>query len=220
MILTNPKPHIFSRSASPLGAVALFFAVAALGSGVGGCKGDTVYKDRQETLKRLGDTEEALAKRDETIKQLSATVTELRGSGGEGVVISMEGPKENGEPGAIIEVKGKGPSGGVGGGNDPVGNAKDTELYKAFIAKVKGSRGSIKKCYEGALKKRADLQERSVIVNIFVDYRTTGAVSAARVQPQVTPNFERCVRAVAERWKLPAMPRVATFRYPQKLTPQ
>ncbi len=204
---------------APASSVTSFIVTGALATTLWvSCKGDTVYKDRQQTLDKLAQTEKALEDRDDTIKKLSATVTELRENGGEGVVIKMEGPQAKGEPGAIIEILGRGPHGS--GSRDPKGNAKDTELYKAFIAKVKGSRGSIKKCYENALKKRTDLQNRSIMVAISVDYRTTGAVSGAHVQPHVTPGFDRCVRTVAQRWKLPAMPKVATFNYSQKLTPQ
>ena len=118
------------------------------------------------------------------------------------VVISMEGPKSNGEPGAIIEIKGRGPNTRGGTRSDPKGNAKDTELYDAFVKKVRASRGSVKKCYETALKKRSDLQARPVTVVMTVDYRTSGKVSSSSFQTAADAR----VRFVHEdgRWPLAA----------------
>jgi len=182
-----------------------------------GCKGETKFKDRQETLDKLSATEASLKEKSELVQTLNARVTELQMAGGT-VVISMEGPKANGEPGAILEIKGSGPNGR--GSGDRKGNAKDTQLYEAFVAKVKGSRGSVKKCYEGALKKRSDLQAKAVTVVMTVDYRTSGKVSSSSFQPTLTPEFGSCMKTVAARWTLPAMPAASRFTYRQKLTPQ
>ncbi len=184
-----------------------------------GCKGETKFKDKQETLDRLAQTETALKEKSTLLNELNAQVAELR-MGGDMVVISMEGPKANGEPGAIIEIKGSGPNGRAGGKSDRKGNAKDAELYDAFVQKVRSSRGSIKKCYEGALKKRSDLQARSVTIAMEVNYRTSGLVSSSSFNPQLTPEFGTCMKTVAARWKLPAMPATTRFTYRQKLTPQ
>lgn len=198
--------------------ILLLLSVAVAGAG---CKAKVEYKDRQETLDRLADLEKAVKDKDALINQLNRKVVD----GGEGVVISMEGPKQNGEPGAIMEIRGRGPHGGGGGaaGGGAAGggdSAADTQLYEAFIKQISQSRGSMQKCYETALKKRSDLQARPVTLNIQVDYRTSGKVSATHFNPRISEGFNRCMKVVAERWSLPKMPRVASFNYRTRLVPR
>lgn len=191
--------------------ILLLLAIAVSGAG---CKAKVEYKDRQETLDRLADLEKAVKDKDALINQLNRKVVE-----GGGVVVSMEGPKDNGEPGAIMEIHGGGLHGGGshgGGGNA----AADTKIYEAFIKQIAQSRGSMQKCYENALKKRSDLQARTVTLNIKVDYRSSGKVSGAHFNPRISDGFNRCMRVVADRWSLPKMPRVASFNYRTRLVPR
>jgi hypothetical protein len=102
---------------------------------------------------------------------------------------------------------------------EPKGNAKDEALYASFIAAVKKSRGSIRKCYQSELKKDSRLQNRTVTVNIAVSYKTSGTVSGTNITPSISDQFKRCMGGVAARWKLPAMPRAVSFNYRQTLTP-
>lgn len=100
------------------------------------------------------------------------------------------------------------------------GDAKDAELYEAFVKSLKKSRGAIKKCYQSALKKNSALSARTVTLNIGVDYRTNGKVKNANFSPRVSKQFNQCMDSVAKNWTLPAMPRAVSFNYKQTLTPE
>ena len=128
------------------------------------------------------------------------------------MTVSIEG-----EVMTITAGKDKGPNSGSG---DPKGSAKDEDLYKAFVAKLKSSRGAIKKCYQNALKKNSALSAKSVTLNIVVDYKTSGAVKKASFSPRVSEQFNSCMDGVSKKWQLPGMPRAVSFNYKQTLTPE
>jgi hypothetical protein len=100
------------------------------------------------------------------------------------------------------------------------GDAGDAALYEAFVAALRRSRGSIQSCYQAALKRDGSLQARTLTLDIEVDYLTSGKVRGASFAPRVSGGFETCMKAVAARWVLPAMPRAVTFAYKQSLTPE
>lgn len=185
-----------------------------------GCKTKVETKPDPETEEKLSDCEESLESKKDYIKTLEERLAELEsGEGGE-VVVELEGPLEDG---AILNVTaGGGPHarGGGGGGGAAKGNADDTKLYEEFVGQLRRSRPSIKKCYQNALKKDTRLQARPVTVNIQVDYRTNGKVSDASFNPRISQHFYQCMKNVADRWKLPAMPRAVSFNYRQRLTPE
>jgi hypothetical protein len=193
----------------------LLLCFTLLAAAAPGCKGEVKVQDRPETLDELAAARQAIRDKDALIKQLNARIAE-----GNEVVISMEGPEENGEPGAIVEIRAGGGGGSGGGGGGGGSSAADTELYEAFIKRISGSRGSMQKCYESALKKRSDLQAQPVTINIQVDYRTSGEVSGASFSPRISDDFNRCMRSIAGRWTLPRMPRVASFNYRSRLVPR
>lgn len=183
-----------------------------------GCKGKTVEKDSPETVNNLKKCEVNLQEKVAYINTLNTRITELEsggaGSGDAVVVVNIEG-----EAMEITSGAEKGPNTGNGNGNVK-GTAKDVELYEAFVAQLKRSRGSIKKCYQAALKKNSALSAKSITLSIGVDYKTSGQVKGARFSPSVSDQFEQCMDGVAGNWTLPAMPRSVSFNYNQTLTPE
>jgi hypothetical protein len=182
---------------------------------IAGCGNKTKIEDNPETVENLNKCQVNLKEKVEYINTLNERITALEnGVGGapEGaVVVNIEGAPE------IKIGKDKGPNAGSG---DPKGSAKDAELYEAFVSQLKRSRGSIKKCYQHALKKNSALAGRSVTLNIGVDYKTSGQVKAANFTPRVSEQFNQCMDGVAQKWTLPGMPRAVSFNYKQTLTPE
>jgi hypothetical protein len=191
-------------------------AVSFLMIGSLGCKGKTTVKDNPETVDKLTTCETKLKDKIEYINTLNEQITKLESGGASAdgaptVVVQIDGDIMN-----IVAGKGKGPN----GHGDSKGNAKDAELYEAFVASVKRSRGAIKKCYQSALKKNSALASRSITLNIGVNYSTSGNVKNARFSPRVSEQFNMCMDGVAKKWKLPAMPQAVAFNYKQTLTPE
>lgn len=180
------------------------------------CKGETIVKDNPQTVERLNKCESNLKAKVEYINTLSSRNNDLESGASDneaGVVIAIEG-----EIVKITAGKSKGPN--SNGSSDVKGTAKDAELYKAFVAQVRRSRGAIKKCYQHALKKNSALSSRTVSLTIGVAYRTSGAVRKATFSPRVSEQFNQCMKGVATKWKVPAMPRSISFSYKQTLTPE
>lgn len=181
-------------------------AVTLMLTALGACKGKTKYKDSDATLQKVKDCEAGLKEKQEYIASLEKRIQEMEG---EMVSVNIEG-----EP---MKVVGKGPNERT---KPAGGNADDLKLYEAFVAALQKSHGSIQKCYQLALKNNATLQSRSVTLNIQVQYKTSGQVSASSFNPRIDQSFDSCMSAVAKRWTLPAMPRSVAFNYKQTLTPE
>ncbi|MCP4444719.1 MAG: hypothetical protein GY811_05140 [Myxococcales bacterium] len=181
-----------------------------------GCEGKTVVKADPQTAEELAQCQANRKEKDSYIDTLSTKITELENGGvtalGDGeIVVTIEG-----EVMTIASGKGKGPN----GGKDPKGNAKDAELYEAFVKRLKGSRGAIKKCYQHALKKDSALSSKTVTLNIGVSYKSSGKVKQTRFSPRVSEQFNSCMNSVAKKWSIPGMPRPVSFNYKQTLTPE
>jgi len=192
--------------------VSTLLVVVAVLAGLSACK-ETKVKDKPETLRSLADCEKAKADKDDYIKELEKRVAdfELKGADGD-VVVNLEGDGLT-----IAAVSGKGP---YTRERVEKGNAKDKELYEGFLRAVKRSRGSLKRCYQNALKKNSALQARSIPMAIQVRYRTDGKVAGAQFSPRVSSDFDRCMQSVSKGWTLPKMPRPVTFNSKITLTPQ
>ena len=193
-------------------AATLLSALFALTT-VSGCKGDTTYKDTPETKRSLDDCQSSVKNKDEYIKQLEAQLAELKRNGtGDEIVVTVQGDAMT-----ISGVTGKGPNRTAG---VEKGDARDAELYEAFLAAIRKSRGKITQCYQQALKKNASLQARTVQLSIAVSYRTDGVVKGASFNPRISPAFDTCMKSVSGGWKLPSMPRAVSFSAPLTLTPE
>lgn len=190
-------------------------ATFALAMAAAGCKGETVVKADPQTAENLTQCESNLKEKVAYIDTLSTRITELESAGATtddaAVVVNIEG-----EAMEITAGQDKGPN----ASQDPKGNAKDVELYEAFVKRLKASRGAIKKCYQHALKKNSALSAKTITLNIGVSYKTSGSVKGATFNPRVSEQFNQCMDSVAQKWTLPAMPRPVVFNYKQTLTPE
>lgn len=180
------------------------------------CGTKTKIQENPETRENLNKCEANLKEKVAYINTLNERITALEG----GTVAPPEGAivvNIEGEVMKIVAGKDRGPNQGNG---DAKGTAKDAELYSAFVKQLKRSRGSIKKCYQHALKKNSALSTRTVTLNIGVDYKTSGQVKKANFTPRVSEQFNQCMDGVAQKWTLPGMPKAVSFNYKQTLTPE
>lgn len=189
---------------------------AVLVAAAAGCRSGAVEKDSAETLARLEEYQRAVADKDKLIKQLNARIDELD----DGVLIKLEAPQADGTPGPIAEIVGRGPNARAGGGASSEPAPSDVEVYKAFVARVEGSLGRMRKCYEAALKKSSNLQARAIMLTIQVRFYTTGQVGSVTFRPQISPDFVRCATAVAKSWTLNKLPEAIKVEYQTRLKPQ
>jgi hypothetical protein len=184
---------------------------------VNGCKGEVEVRPDPETEKRLKNCEESLGEAKKQRQEMEAQLASAQLGNDGDVVVQVKGDLPDD---AIMKIiGGKGPN-VRSTPRDPVGHAKDEELYKQFISSVRRSRGSIEQCYRRALKNDTRLQARTVTLKISVSYRTSGQVSQSGANPRISDAFDRCMEGVAKAWNLPAMPKQATFQYPLTLTPE
>jgi hypothetical protein len=188
-------------------AIALYIAVGAVG-----CKGETKYKDKPETLDALKNCQSQRDEKDKYIKELEKRLADLEFKGGDAgeVVVTITGDE--------IKIDGKGPNERAAPG-EPAGNAKDAELYEAFIDLVNKSRGSIKKCYQNALKKNTALQARTISLKLQASFSSSGAITSSSFSPEISDAFDQCMKSITAKWKLPAAPKAMKFTAPLTLTP-
>ena len=179
------------------------------------CKGETKYRDNPETMSELEKCANLTNEKQKYISNLEGKLARIEEQGGPNgeVVINVSGD------GTLTVTGGRGPTRATKP-KDPAGDAKDLELYKAFLAKVNGSKGTIKKCYQNALKKDSSLTAATIVLNITVKYKSSGSVADTSLDKSVSSTFSSCMRTIATRWNLPASARSYTFKAPVTLTPQ
>ncbi len=178
-----------------------------------GCKGETKLKDTPDTLRKLDDCQTLTVEKDKRIAQLEKDVADLKAQAAGEVTINIAGD------GTWVIKGGSGPN-TAGRPPDPKGNAKDAELYKAFLNHVNVSRGAIKKCYQNALKKDSSLDQRTITITISVRYSSSGKVQSVGLDKRISDSFAACMDNVASGWTVPAAPQSFTFRAPVTLMPQ
>jgi hypothetical protein len=179
------------------------------------CKGETKYRDNPDTMTQLEKCQNLSNEKQKYIANLEGKLAAIEQQGGPNgeVVISVSGD------GTLTVTGGRGPTRATKP-RDPAGDAKDLELYKAFLAKVNGTKGTIKKCYQNALKKDSSLTAATIVLNITVKYKASGSVANTDFDKSVSSNFSSCMRTIAKKWNLPASVRSYTFKAPVTLTPQ
>jgi hypothetical protein len=188
-------------------AVALAAATVAAG-----CR-KTEYRDRQDTLDRLANLEAQLQQKDDYIQQLRNEYADLqRGEApapeGDAWVLVIEGD--------VLTVKARPASAGKAGGLD---DAAATAQGDKFVEMVKGSRLSIQRCYEQALKKSSSLQARTVNLSVTATFAPSGSFRKVSFTPDLPDGFDTCLRNVASKWKLPAASAERQLQTTVKLTP-
>jgi hypothetical protein len=172
-----------------------------------GCKGETVYKDSAETISRMETCENKVEQQANYIKQLEGQVTELKAKAtGDELFVTMEG---------VLEIRSA-----SGGSRKPPPDVDVTEQAKAFQNHVKLARGSVKRCYQNALKKDSSLTASIITVTVKVSYGKDGKVSRVGLSRPVSDVFSSCLKGVADDWKIPPAPKSLTFSQSFELTPQ
>jgi hypothetical protein len=156
------------------------------------CKDNATPKDNPQTQLDLDACKKNLAEKDKLIEAESAeNATLMRGgSGGSGAEI-------------IVTIEDK----------------ATAAASQEFIDLVAKSRGAIQKCYTLALKKRADIQARTITLTVSATFAQSGAYHDASFSPSLGAEFDSCMKTLASRWTLPANSPAMTFRAPVSLTP-
>jgi hypothetical protein len=189
----------------PSAPFALLTAVAF----ITGCKGDTKYIDKPETLAQLQNCNSQIVEKDKLIQLNAARIVELENAAKAGeLVVTIEGDALTIKPGH------------TGGGGPDVPDETAKALSADFLSLVQKSRGAIQKCYEQALKKNTGLQARTVTLKLSASFAAAGTFQRTSFNPSLGDTFDNCLRGVAGKWKLskPA-PRAMTFQAQVSLVP-
>jgi hypothetical protein len=178
---------------------------------VPGCKGETVTKDNPQTVADLDACKKNLDEKDKLIKAEEAENASLMRGGGTGsgaeILVTFQNniltvkPAADGEP------------------QHPIPDAQTAAASQQFLDLVGKSRGGIQKCYQLALKKRSDLQARTITLNISATFAQSGAYHDSSFAPSLGDVFDACMKTLASKWTLPANSPAMTFRAPVSLTP-
>lgn len=175
------------------------------------CKGETVVKDKPETLAALDGCKKSLAEKDKRIDAEEAANADLwkSGAGSGGVVtVVVEGTNFTIKPLAAGEAP------------HPIADAATIAASREFVNLVERSRGSIQKCYTLALKKHTELQTRGTItLTVSATFAQSGAYQDASFSPSLGDPFDSCMKTLASKWTLPTNTPAMTFRAPVTLTP-
>ncbi len=190
----------------------LFFAIAIASVAAVGCKGKAEVRDNPQTVKELTSCQDTVASKEKYIKDLNGRIAELTTKAGGEITVTYKG-----DPPMSI----KAISGSIvrkSGSRKPA--VANKAMFDLFLKKIRLSRGSIRKCYQNALKKDSGLQARTVTLSIDVRYRNSGKVQKATFSPRISPSFVTCMNSVSKRWALPTSPG-ALMQFPGlRLTPQ
>ena len=182
-------------------------SIFVLGAAATGCKGETVYKDKQDTLDKLDALQKQLDAQKQQIKQLTDdnAACQLKNGGSGEIVVTIEGDALKVKPGH--------------GGTPGMDDATTAKQSAAFLDMVQRSRGAIQKCYEQALKKNSGLQARTISMKLSAKFSASGDFSGSSFNPSLGDTFDNCLRTVAGRWKMPAAPAAMTFQASVSLSP-
>jgi len=182
------------------------FVVVAVAVVSSGCK-ETVYKDTPDTLAKLEACTKQLAAKDQTIDQLRADNANYQRQAAGEIVVVIEG--------TTVTVRSR------RGGNtpSPIDDATAARQSQAFLDLISRSRGAIQKCYEQALKRNTSLQAVTITLNLSASFQASGQFNTMSTSRQLGDPFDGCLRGVASRWKLPAVPAPMTFQAKVSLSP-
>ena len=175
-----------------------------------GCKGDPVVRDNPQTLTDLDNCKKNLDEKDKLVKAEEAeNATLMRGSATAGeIVVTIEGN--------ALTVKPAGP----GEPAHPIDDKAAATESREFLDLVAKSRGAIQKCYQLALKKRSDLQARTVTLTVSASFAQSGSYHDASFSPSLGDPFDQCIKTVASKWAMPtASPAMTFFKAQVSLTP-
>ncbi len=175
------------------------------------CKGETKTVENPTTKADLEACKTALAdKTAMNTKLLDENATLLKGNTQNApseLVVTIQGD--------VLTVK----PNGSGGASSPQPSPASIALTNTFIDIVRKSRGSFQKCYEGVLRKRADLQSHPTLVTVTASFEKQGVYKNAVFAPALDAAFDNCVHAIATHWALPATAPAVTLQAPIELKP-
>jgi len=191
---------------SLVSVVSLSFALVA-------CKGETVVQPDPQTKTDLDACLRAQVDKDKLIKTLQDENANLMrekgaGSGAGEVIVTIEGE--------ALKIKANKTG---GGGNPPIDPKLFEQGSKDFINLVEKSRGSIQKCYEGALKKDTSIQARTITLRVSATFSGEGAYKGSSFDPSLGAAFDECMKGIATKWVMPKNSPAMTFRASVSLTP-
>jgi hypothetical protein len=175
-----------------------------------GCKGETVYKDTEQTLRALDVCQKTLEDQKKLAQALQDDNARLmRGSGtGNEIVVAIEGN--------MLTVRPAKP-----GEQRPIDDKAVAAASQEFEDLVKKSRGAIQKCYEQVLKKDTTLQASTVTLTVSATFSGQGAYqsSSFRATKNLGDTFDNCMKTIAQKWQLPQNSQTMTFKAQVSLTP-
>lgn len=187
--------------------IAILLPTLALGAA--GCKGETVYKDTDQTLRALDVCQKSLEAQKERADALQDENARLmRGSGASEIVVAIEGN--------MLTVRPAKP-----GEQRPIDDKDIAAASQEFEDLVRKSRGPIQKCYEQALKKDTALQASTITLTVSATFSGQGAYqsSSFRATKNLGDTFDNCMKTIAQKWQLPQNQRTMTFKAQVSLTP-
>jgi hypothetical protein len=76
----------------------------------------------------------------------------------------------------------------------------ELKAAESVTAMMRGSKNSIQACYITALKSNVDLANRTISLEVKVVVNPNGKVTNASFSPAINPQFDGCMRTVANRW--------------------
>lgn len=163
-----------------------------------GCKGETKTVDNPETKRALDECVADKASKEQiNARLIDENAKLLKGnnaSAGVEYTVTIQGD--------IISVKPGG--GGTGPVTDNIDPKVRVALTTQFVDIVKKSRGAFQKCYEGALKKRTDLQSKPQMLTVIATFDKDGIYKTSTFSPNIEATFDNCVHGIATHWALPA----------------
>jgi hypothetical protein len=171
-----------------------------------GCKTKEVVKPDEETAKQLAACKQSVEDKDKLIALLRNENADLqiRKGGGE-VVVKIEG--------------GNTTVTAADGGNLPIDQKVAAAGAQEFLGIVEKSRGSIQKCYQQVLKKSEGLQGKPVSLTVQATFTPQGEVASATSEPSLGPQFDGCLKLIAQKWMVKGSSTSMTYRQVVQLKP-
>jgi hypothetical protein len=160
------------------------------------CKGETKQVDNPETKRALDDCVADKASKEQINARLIDENAKLLKGNTAGAAVEYTVNIQ----GDILSVK---PGGGGGQAPPDIDPKVRTTLTIQFEDIVRKSRGAFQKCYEGALKKRTDLQSKPQMLTVIATFDKDGIYKSSTFTPNIEATFDNCVHAIATHWALP-----------------
>ncbi len=77
---------------------------------------------------------------------------------------------------------------------------EELKVTESVTVMIRGSKNSIQACYVNALKTNTDMANRTISLEVRVVVNPSGKITNQAFSPNVSPQFDACMRTVAGRW--------------------